>query len=62
MNNSLEETDSKYRLISISKQLSMPNTHFAGALVKRGRILYEEDDIEGICNDMVIIIIIIIND
>ena len=46
MNDSLEQEESKNRLLEISKRISAPtSTVNEISLLKKGRILYEEDDI-----------------
>lgn len=49
MNDALEEKDSKYRLIEISERTTNPTD----ALLKKGRILYEEDDVDCLCSEPV---------
>ena len=52
MNDSLEQEESKNHLLEISKRISAPTpTVNEISLLKKGRILYEEDDITGVCSD-----------
>ena len=53
MNNALEEMESRQQLILISQRVSMNNSNFAAALLRKGRILYEEDDVDCVCSDSV---------
>ena len=54
MNNALEEIESREKLMVISQRLSMNHSNFAAALLKQGRLFYEEDDVDCVCSDSVL--------
>lgn len=53
MNDALEEMESRHHLMLISQHVSMHNSNFAAALLRKGRIFYEEDDVDCVCSDSV---------
>lgn len=60
MNDSLEQEESKNRLLEISKRITAPSSTVNEiSLLKKGRILYEEDDVTCVCSDDVLILLFI---
>lgn len=53
MNDALEEEESRQRFIDMSPRVVMTNANYPAALLKKGRILLLEDDVNCMCSNTV---------